>query len=303
MSELLPLPQSNEPPKKQRSSAKLFFGILFLLLGALLIVGGIMAQKQMQMLNEALGNERAHIAELESQIKDMEAHPASTPSSAQAAEHSSASSKEDAATIAHLQNDLTAMSAALSALQSEVKATGTIAVQTKQSAQGSVTTLLAFIQLREAVLAGRKFNIELSAMRDAAKNNVPLAAALEKLSPYADTGVTTPTILSDRLISLEAQALQAVSKSEAKTWEDRIIAELKGLISIRPLHGGVGTDFTSIENSLASGDTASAVEASKNLPPDAQKTLEDWRKQADARVAAEQALHDISALVSGQGVP
>jgi hypothetical protein len=305
MTDQLPVVSTSaETPKKKCSGVKGFFAILLLTMGGLLIVGGGLMQHQMQNMDDALANDRARIRALESHIKDLEAHTESTPApaSAQPQMQSAGASKQGAADVARLQNDLAGMSAALSALQNEVKATGTVAAKTKESAQTSIAALLAFMPLRETVMAGRKFGPELAAMKNAAKDNAGLTTALSKLDACADTGVATPAALADQFIALEAPAQQAIDKTAAQSWQDRVIAELKGLISIRPLHGG-GPDFAAIENDLSSGDVAAALEAEKNLPPEAQKTLEDWRARAEARAGAEQALHDISLLVSAVGAP
>ena len=70
-----------------------------------------------------------------------------------------------AQTVAHMQNDLTALSATLTALQAEVKKTGSAATETQQTTQTALAATIAFIQLHETADAGRGFSHDLTALR------------------------------------------------------------------------------------------------------------------------------------------
>ncbi len=47
-----------------------------------------------------------------------------------------------------------------------------------------------------------------------------------------------------------------------------------------------------MEQSVDKGDLTDAIEQMKSLPPEAQKTLADWRAAAEARLQLDDALHD-----------
>ncbi len=211
---------------------------------------------------------------------------------------------ESAAEVAHLQNDMIALSSALAALQTEVKQTGTHAMHSQQATQASLAAAIAFIQLREAATAGRSFTAELAAMRDATKNDTGFQESLSKLEPLAAKGAPALPVLQEELIALETSAATAIAKNDAQTWWEKFLAELRGLVSVRRMHGGGATDaFTIMETALAQGDIAGALEAMKNLPPDAQQVLNGWREKAEARRAIDENLRALAAHFSALANP
>lgn len=199
---------------------------------------------------------------------------------------------KSATDLGRLQSDMIALSSAMSALQMEVKQTGSHAALAQQVTQTSVAAAIAFVQLREAANSGRSFLDEFDTLRKATKSDAAFQEQLVVLEPYADKGVPTVTALHEELLTLENSALQAIERASAQNWWQRVLAELKGLISIRPLHGAGAPDtLTALENNIAKGDMTAALEEAKNLNPEAQKTLASWRTKVEAREKIDQALH------------
>jgi hypothetical protein len=234
----------------------------------------------------------AKIAALEKRLQSVEArlNESAVQNQGSPPQEAAQAPAESASDIAHMKNDMIAMSSALGAVQEEVKQNGSNAAQNRQAVQGMLAEAVAFIQLRESVVSGRSYTAELASMRAAAANDNRFAEALSKLDASAAKGVPSPSALEDELIAAEPAAEQSIDKSNAHGWWERLLAELKGLITIRPLHGGGATDaFGVMESALQKGDVAAALDALKNLPPAAQESLADWKASAEARLNADTA--------------
>lgn len=257
-------------------------------------------------LEQRMTNIEQHVQALDGRLNELSARldknspvsvstelpePASVPSAAPLAPASAASPQE----TARMQSDLAGLSAAVSALQAEVKQTGSAAAQTQQTTQSSLAAAIAFIQLRETADAGRGFGTDLAALRAVTGSDSGVQQPLARLEPYAAKGAPTTNALREEFVGLEAPASVAVDKAAAQNWWERFKADLSGLISIRPLRGGMTSDaFTAVETSLASGDLEAALAAVKDLPPEAQAVFGDWQAKAEARQGVDTALRALA---------
>jgi len=242
------------------------------------------------------GTDKALLAQIEAldrRVQNLENHaePANAaPSVAVGA--AAPEAKADPATavgLSRVQSDLVALSSAMSALQSEVKVTGTTANETREASASLIASVVGFIQLREAAASGRPFVAELGVMREASKNDTALQAATARLESYAANGAPTLATLHDDLLAQEPAVAVAVAKGAAQNWWQRVVAELNGLITVRPLHGGDGDAMAGLEAALTKS-SAAAAEAFKALPNDAQKNLADWQARLEARQHVDEAL-------------
>ena len=192
----------------------------------------------------------------------------------------------------------------MSGIETEVKRTGAAAMQRQQAAQSSMAAAIAFIQLRSAAEAGRGFASELAAVKSAAPEDAKFREVLARLEPYAAKGAPKLMRLREEFITLESSVSVAVSRSTAQNWWGRLVSEMKGLISIRPLHGGGAMDnSTTAEDALSSGDLPAALVAIGSLPPEAQDVLKNWRAKAEARAAVDADLHDLSDRLTAMAAP
>lgn len=198
----------------------------------------------------------------------------------------------NASALARLQSDVMAMSAAMAALQAEVKATGASAVEARQTSAALIGSAIAFAQLRDAAASGRAFGDELALMREASKQDAVLQGLATKFEPYV-AGVPTLAVLHDELLQREPAVAVVIAKGSAHTWWQRVLAELKGLVTVRPVHGGEGDALAGLEASMAQG-SAAALDAFKNLPTDAQNNLADWQKRLEARQQVDAVLRDMT---------
>ena len=197
--------------------------------------------------------------------------------------------------VAQLQGDLAGLSSAMTALQTEVKATGAAAAETRETSTAMIASLVAFLQLRDQANAGHAFSNELSALRDASKNATDLQNAAAKLEPFAATGAPTLATLGEDLISREPKIDAELAKSAAQNWWERIVAALQNLVVVRPLHGGTGDALAQLETAMRQGNSAAVMESFKQLPPDLQQTLSDWQKKLEARQQVDEGIAAIAA--------
>jgi hypothetical protein len=197
--------------------------------------------------------------------------------------------------VARLQSDMVSLSAAVSGVQAELKQARNADAHRAQAAQSSLAGAIAFIELRDAVDAGRGFASELSALRAAARSDSGLEPEIAKLEPLASKGVASMGVLRADFLNLESGASAGIDKAAAQNWRQRIWAEMKSLVTVRSLHGNETADaFTETENALSAGDLSKALAAEANLPQAAQDVLKDWRAKAEERLTAETALHAIA---------
>lgn len=222
----------------------------------------------------------------------------------------SATTKQSASDIARLQSDLVALSSALTALQNEVKESSSHALHSQQTTQSTLAAAIAYMQLRVTAESNQPFTAELSAMREASTNDSDFQLALAKLQPIAATGAPILSELQQSLLTQEASAAQAIDRQKAQNSWDKLMVELKGLVSIRRLHGGATDAFSAMENDLSKNDLSAVLEDIKHLPVEAQTVLNDWRTQVEARQTVNDALHalanhfnDLAKTHTTQGVP
>jgi hypothetical protein len=203
---------------------------------------------------------------------------------------------KSSADLARAQSDLVALSAAVSSLQTEMKEVNGIATAARAETQNLIAQALAFAQLRDTAMSGRGFAAERTAFQSAAKSDPDFMQPLNELAPYADKGAPSLAILRQQLVDMTGDIERAMAKASAQNWWERLLAELKGLVSVRPLHGTATSDdaLAAMESDLAHDDLAAALDQIKNLPPEAQKTLDDWRANVEARQKIDQALQVMS---------
>jgi hypothetical protein len=248
-------------------------------------------QSQVESLNR-------RVATLESRVESLasaNALQAAPPPPPPAAEEAKVDASATAAALAHAQGDLVALSSAMTALQSEVKATGATAAETRETSATLIASVVAFIQLREATATGGRFVNELTLLRDASRNDPILQSAVARLEPFAASGAPTLNALHDELLEREPAVAVAVAKGSAKNWWQRVVAQLQGLITVRQVHGGAGDTLAQLAIALTKDGAAASLEAFKELPPAAQRNLADWQARLEARQHIDEGIAAITA--------
>lgn len=156
---------------------------------------------------------------------------------------------------------------------------------------------LAVLALREAVLSGEAYDVELKAASALGVDK----AALATLEPLAASGVPGAAALARDLAAL-VPALRAVVQTEVPQQSgtgflDRLEANAAKLVRVRPISGAGGSATGSdpqaviarVEQHAARGDIAAALTDLKSLPPRSRAPADGWIARAEARAAALQA--------------
>ena len=166
----------------------------------------------------------------------------------------------------------------------------------------SAAVAVAFAELRLATNTGAPFENERASLRHAAEQDTVVAALTAKLEPLAVSGAPTLETLRELFLSQAGAAQAAAHQAEARTWQDRLLAKMESLISIRPLHNSSGPDlWAAIDADLAAHRLASALDKAAQLPEAAQSLLKTWREQALRRQEVETIMKDIAARLLDTG--
>jgi hypothetical protein len=200
-------------------------------------------------------------------------------------------SAADAATVLRLTDRIEAAEGAVRQAQSRVNAAQNL--------------LLAVGQLREAVNRGEGFDAELRAVGAIAGNDAPLVQPLQALQPLAANGAPTRAVLTDRFDDLAGRIVRADFGPDEEGWWRQTVQRLASVVTVRRTEGEVAGDSVAAvvaraEAALKNGDLAGAVQQLKALQGPAARTAAPWLQEAQARLAAEKALSDLTAHAVAQ---
>jgi hypothetical protein len=258
--------------------------------------------------------QEAALQRLDRRVGALEARPAAPP----------------AADIADIRQQLTKLSAAVAGLgdlTARVEALDKAAhAQAAQAGADTADTalVLALLQIRGAVAAGRPFAAEYEALVGLARVRPEIAAAAVPLAEPAKTGVASRAVLANRLRELAGPIATANAPKNAPGnatapaagWADAALTRLRGLVTVRRIdgggrnsaQGGVGAGpkaaVNAAELALAGGDLGGAVAALDKLTGAPAEAARPWLRMAEARLAVEAALSRIEALLAARlGAP
>jgi hypothetical protein len=176
---------------------------------------------------------------------------------------------------------------------------------------GASAAVLAVNQLRDALRRPTPFSKELNMAKRLSEGNQDMLKAIAVLEPLSSKGVLTLAILRTQFQQTAEAVVKAANMGMERTWVDRVMNRLKGLITIRR----TGEEDASTPDALMAraeefleiGDLNSALGLLGKLsgkPADAAKA---WAVQAQARVHAERALATLHvqavALLAQQNKP
>lgn len=169
-----------------------------------------------------------------------------------------------------------------------------------------VLQLIAWNELREHARRGDKFVNEATQLGTYAETEGGnLKAAFTALQPFAELTVPSAAVLAARYPALAEQQhaapQTAATDAQDKSWWQRSLDKLSGLVSIRR----VGTlDSTTVDGrleiaqtALGNGDLAGAVAALDGVA--LVQPLADWRDAAQARLKLDAALDAYGAALRG----
>jgi hypothetical protein len=159
---------------------------------------------------------------------------------------------------------------------------------------GASAAVLAVNQLRDALRRPTPFTKELNMAKRLSEDHQDMLKAIAVLEPLSLKGVPTLAILRTQFQQTAQAVVKAANKGTEKTWVDRVMNRLKGLVTIRRTGEEDASTPDALmvrtEESLEIGDLNGALELLGKLsgkPADAAKA---WVRQGQSRVDAERAL-------------
>ena len=163
--------------------------------------------------------------------------------------------------------------------------------------------LLALLQLREAVEAGRPYAAEYDGFAALARGEPDLAAVAGPLAAAAHGGVASRAALRLGLAELAERRRTAVPPpSEARWWEEAL-SRMRELVTVRRIgapQSGPDAAVDRAQTAFAAGDLPGAIAALGGLSGSDAEPAQQWLKTARARLAAEAALNRLQDLLTAR---
>ena len=161
--------------------------------------------------------------------------------------------------------------------------------------------VFAIGRLRDAVLSTHPFRIELAALKALSAGDPGIDQALDRLAPYADSGVATADMLRRRFRPLASAVVNAGREPVSDNWIDRSVARVLSAINIRRTDDLEGGDIEAIvaraEKALERNDVKQAAQELGSLPEiadgHAAQVAKPWLADAEAHLVASTALVDL----------
>ncbi|MDG3440712.1 COG4223 family protein [Nitrospirillum amazonense] len=246
---------------------------------------------------------------LEQEVADLKARLAAAP--AVNADGAPAPAAPDPALTARLEqmtdqfNRLTDRQRALEqalaqSAQQREELSGRLAAQTAAAGRGQAL-LVATNQLQAALLSGRPYGVELSAVRSLAPEDDALRQALDRLAQSQATGLAGPVALREGFDRAATAAQQAAQVPEGADWLQQLWGHIKALVTIRRKDGRVEGNAPDAVVSRAGaaldrGDIGTAVAEMSALsgPSAAAPEVQAWLRDAQARLSADDAMNRLS---------
>jgi hypothetical protein len=205
-------------------------------------------------------------------------------------------------------SDLAALKDAMQKADARIDALGAQLAATQAASDTKAATLLAAAAALRAALQGSgPYDGELATMTALGQGDPAIEAALAPLAADAATGIPSAPLLALRFRAEVAPAIArasaAAKPAENGGFGDRVLARLKGLVSIRRIgvedSGGAGIVHEAAA-ALDRGDLAGAAAALKPLAGDAAASARPFVADLARRIAADRAAADLVRQVAGR---
>ncbi len=159
---------------------------------------------------------------------------------------------------------------------------------------GAAAMLLALTQLRESADRQAPFTGDLELLRQVAQSADPaLADSVEKLAPYAESGILSPAALKRELLASANDIVSAKIKGEDVSFKDKIWGRLQSLFSVKkdgmPVAGGDEQALIAKASAqLDASDVAGAMMTLQQLQGPSAAAVQPWQSRASATAIAQQ---------------
>lgn len=163
-----------------------------------------------------------------------------------------------------------------------------------------VALLMATVQLREAIAAGRSFAAELETANALSERVLGSAIDAGGFATYSPRGIPTLSDLQRRFDSAAASAVRAGTIPDgASGWIRQSLDRLLSIVTVRRADGEIAGESTSAvlaraENRLNNGELAAATVELNALNGAAADAIAAWTADARARIAAENAASGVT---------
>lgn len=164
---------------------------------------------------------------------------------------------------------------------------------------------LAVVQLQEALMRSGPYEKPLATVAALGQGESEIDAALATLKTHAAAGIPTIAELTRRFDAVSVAAARAAIAPAEHGWIGAILARFSRLVVVRRANGEVAGEgpqavLARAEARLEKGNLPGAVAALSTLEDEPAKAVKPWLDDAQARLAAEEALNTLARRVIGR---
>ena len=201
--------------------------------------------------------------------------------------------------LAGVANEMRELSARLSTMEEEVRATTGLRVESRGQAIAMAVTIL-----RDALQRGGPFMIALNQLERSAGDDALILEQIETLKPLAEQGAPTIEKLRQSFPVMAQDAVAAATDDHSGSVLDATWANIKKLVPIRRVDAAGEESLEGrlvlAENALAQDDLDGAVAALQGVEGEhAQAAVSDWLSAAEHRQTLNAAIATLSAHAIG----
>ncbi len=154
---------------------------------------------------------------------------------------------------------------------------------------GGSALMLAISQLREILHSSDPFPSQLAALMELAGDDSEIAGSLNKIEPYASSGIPNLDQLRSRFADVSLSLSEIGPVTPGNGWLDSVKKRLSSLISLRRINGKMDAVISKTNNLLNDGDLSGAINVLADYS-DASPKVAAWVGAARKRLAAESAI-------------
>ena len=238
---------------------------------------------------------RKDVSELQKRVGDLGQQVSSLDESAAAAGRVD----ELAGQVDKAAGGVSALEEKVAGLSQQMEELGANRQKLARDTAADVAVALAIGELRDSLRIGRPYASDLAALNALLPPDSPLMQHSEALGAHAESGVVTRAALRRHFDRIANDAVAAAAGGDRDDWIGDVINRLGEVVSVRPVGGEVSGDnpgalIAQAEAALENGDLNAAVSHATRLTGEPAAIVADWLKAARARLAAEQALSQLT---------
>lgn len=169
---------------------------------------------------------------------------------------------------------------------------------------GAAALLLVLNEYREGVNSGQPFQNDLAVLRKFAGDDPELQKALDRLTPYAESGVLSRSRLQKEFEGLASDIVMAKFKGQDTSVKSQALSRLENLVKVRKVDDikGDGVDATvaRAQLKLNQGDVKGAIQELQTLDGAPAQTAQPFVNQAAGTLMADDAASAITQIIMQQ---